>query len=38
VNTVTEHGPRLGIAPTCNAINLARATYYRHIMIAVDDA
>ena len=31
MNTVTEHGPRLGIAPTCNAINLARATYYRHM-------
>jgi putative transposase len=27
--TVTEVGPRLGIAPTCAALGLARATYYR---------
>src|SRR3990172_3518039 len=27
--TVTELGPRLGIAPTCAAVGLARATYYR---------
>ena len=27
--TVTELGPRLGIAPTCTALGLARATYYR---------
>ena len=27
--TVTEIGPRLGIAPTCAALALPRATYYR---------
>jgi putative transposase len=27
--TVMEVGPRLGIAPTCAALGLARATYYR---------
>jgi hypothetical protein len=27
--TVTQIGPRLGIAPTCAALGLARATYYR---------
>jgi putative transposase len=27
--TVTEVGPRLGIAPTCAALRLPRATYYR---------
>jgi hypothetical protein len=27
--TVTELGPRLGIAPTCAALALPRATYYR---------
>src|SRR5712691_23143 len=27
--TVTELGPRLGIAPTCAALGLPRATYYR---------
>ncbi len=27
--TVTEIGPRLGIAPTCAALRLPRATYYR---------
>jgi len=26
---VTEVGPRLGIAPTCAALSLSRATYYR---------
>ena len=26
---VTELGPRLGIAPTCSALGVARATYYR---------
>ncbi len=29
--TVTDIGPRLGIAPTCAAMGLARATYYRTI-------
>ena len=27
--TVTAVGPRLGIAPTCAALGLPRATYYR---------
>jgi putative transposase len=27
--TVTDLGPRLGIAPTCAALGLPRATYYR---------
>jgi putative transposase len=27
--TVTDVGPRLGIAPTCKALGLPRATYYR---------
>ena len=27
--TVTQIGPRLGIAPTCAALGLPRATYYR---------
>ena len=27
--TVAEVGPRLGIAPTCAALGLPRATYYR---------
>ncbi len=27
--TVTDLGPRLGIAPTCAALDLPRATYYR---------
>ena len=27
--TVTEIGPRLGIAPTCAALGVPRATYYR---------
>jgi putative transposase len=27
--TVTDVGPRLGIAPTCAALGLPRATYYR---------
>ncbi|OGW59575.1 MAG: integrase [Nitrospirae bacterium RBG_16_64_22] len=29
IDTVTNMGPRLGIAPTCTAMGLARATYYR---------
>jgi putative transposase len=29
MRTVTELGPRLGIAPTCAALEVARATYYR---------
>jgi putative transposase len=31
INTVTDMGPRLGVAPTCAAMGLARATYYRTI-------
>jgi hypothetical protein len=27
--TVTQIGPRLGIAPTCAALGLPRASYYR---------
>src|SRR5712691_482476 len=29
MTTVTELGPRLGIAPTCAALGLPRTTYYR---------
>ena len=29
METVREMGPRLGIAPTCSALGLPRATYYR---------
>jgi putative transposase len=29
MQTVQEGGPRLGVAPTCEAIGLSRATYYR---------
>ena len=29
IATVTQVGPRLGIAPTCAALGLPRATYYR---------
>jgi hypothetical protein len=31
METVALHGPRLGIAPMCAAMGLARATYYRHL-------
>ncbi len=30
MQTITELGPRLGVAPTCAALGVARATYYRH--------
>ena len=30
MQTVTDIGPRLGIAPTCEALGVARATYYRN--------
>ena len=30
MQTVTEIGPRLGIAPTCAALGVARSTFYRH--------
>ena len=29
MQTVADIGPRLGIAPTCQALGVARATYYR---------
>jgi putative transposase len=29
MQTVTELGPRLGVAPTCAALNVARASFYR---------
>jgi putative transposase len=38
VNTVTEHRARLGVAPTCDAIDLARATYYRHVRTPAERA
>jgi putative transposase len=31
MEAVREMGPRFGIAPTCSALGLARATYYRRI-------
>jgi putative transposase len=31
IQTVTDMGPHLGVAPTCAAMGLARATYYRTI-------
>ena len=31
MEAVTEMAPRLGIAPTCAALSLPRATYYRHL-------
>ena len=31
MRTVTELGPRLGVAPTCAALAVARATYYRQL-------
>jgi len=30
MQTVTDLGPQLGVAPTCAALGVARATYYRH--------
>jgi hypothetical protein len=36
MTTVTELGPRLGIAPTCAALGLPRATYYRRRRAAED--
>lgn len=30
MQTVAELGPRLGVAPTCAALEIPRATYYRH--------
>jgi putative transposase len=38
VNIVKEHKPSLGVSPTCNAIDLARATYYRHVRSPVERA
>jgi putative transposase len=34
MRTVQEMGPRLGIAPTCSALGLPRATYYRRMQPA----
>jgi len=31
MRTVTEIGPRLGIAPTCAALGVPKATYYRQL-------
>ena len=31
MQTVTDLGPRLGIAPTCEALGLSRASYYRSL-------
>jgi len=33
--TVADVGPRLGIAPTCAALGLSRATYYRRRLLRV---
>ena len=30
IRTVADHKDRLGVAPTCEAMGLARASYYRH--------
>lgn len=30
MDLIREQGPRIGIAPTCAALEFARATYYRH--------
>ena len=29
MQTVAELGPRLGVAPTCAALEVARASFYR---------
>jgi len=31
MRSIAEIGPRLGVAPTCAAMGLPRATYYRHL-------
>ena len=36
MRTVTELGPRLGIAPTCAALEVARASYYRGLKPPVE--
>jgi len=36
MRTVTEIGPRLGIAPTCAALEVARASYYRGLKPQVE--
>ena len=36
MQTVTELGPRLGIAPTCAALEVARASYYRGLKPPVE--
>ena len=34
MRTVSENGPRLGIAPACAALGLPKATYYRQLQAA----
>jgi putative transposase len=36
METVTEIGPRLGVAPTCTALGVARASYYRSLQPPVE--
>ncbi len=36
MQTVTELGPRLGVAPTCSALGVARASYYRSLQPSVE--
>jgi len=36
MQTVTELGPRLGVAPTCTALGVARASYYRSLQPPVE--
>jgi len=36
MQTVTELGPRLGVAPTCAALGVARASYYRGLTPQVE--
>src|SRR5437867_6160989 len=36
MRTVTELGPRLGVAPTCAALEVARASYYRGLKPPVE--
>lgn len=32
MDLVVEFGPRHGVAPTCKALGVSRATYYRHLL------
>jgi len=38
MQTVADIGPRLGIAPTCDALGVARATYYRSRRLKAEPA